>query len=383
MPGELHTRWPACLTHTPPDDVRQALGALGPDGWEALIREARSHQLAPLLYWRLHAGAPTGVAPPPAAMAWLREIYLASAVQSVLRERELRLALQALVSADVRPIVYKGAALAHTVYPAPACRPMGDIDLWVSREEMPRARQALESIGYGYHEKRERPLALQSLGDGEVQMIGQHPRQGLIELHWGAFAGEWLKYAAAVDREAVRRRAAPATLLGQPVLLLAPEDALIQIAVHVAVNHQMTLSALRSLADAVLLAAAGMNWAELTARARAWRLAAVTGLVLGWAGDLFDAPEVRRAAAALAVPGLRRWLVERWVTPDSILQRKPLSTSRQRLLYQFCLVDRWRDAARLMGHAVWPDTAWLAARYGRRDLSTRLKHMAAALSGSL
>ncbi len=382
MDDELRSVWPACLAPAPPSPVLQRLRALSPPGWDALIREAGRHQLAALLYWRAQNGALAGIAPPP-ALAKLREVYLASAVKAMLHERELQLALQALAAADARPVVFKGAALAHTVYPAPACRLMGDIDLWVTRDEMPRAQQALEAIGYRLHEKERRPMALQAAGDGEAQMRGQPPGQGLVELHWGIFAGEWLKRAAAVDRAAVRQRATPATIAGQPALLLAPEDAVIQIAAHVAISHQMSLAALRGLMDITLVSGAGVDWGQVVERARAWRLATVVGLVLEWADALFGTPGARDAASALGVSPTRRRWVERWMSPAAVLEFKPLFTSRLRLIYQLSLVDHPRDAARLLGRAVWPEGDWLVARYGRRDAATRIRHLASAVSGSL
>jgi hypothetical protein len=383
---ELRLTWPACLVQAPSPPVLQCLQRLSAPAWDTLVQEAARHQLAALLAWRLQNGALAGAmagAVPAATRERLRELQMASTVKALLHERELGLVLRALAGADVRPIVFKGAALAHTVYPSPACRPMGDIDLWVTRDEMPRAQRALEAAGYAWRDKERRPLALQAFGDGEVQMHGAGPGQGLVELHWGVFAGEWLKRAAAIDRDAIRRRAKPATLAGQPVLLMAPEDALIQLIAHVAVNHQMSVAALRGLVDILLLSEAGVSWDLVTERARAWRLATAAGLVLAWVDALFASPGARGAADALGVPAARRWWVERWMNPNAVLRLKPLRKSRLRLLYQLSLVDRPRDAARLLGRAAWPEDEWLMARYGRRDAATRLQHLAAAVSGTL
>ncbi len=142
--------------------------------------------------------------------------------ESALRSRELAGVLAALAAARIRPALVKGAALAHTVYPDPVCRPMGDLDLWVQSGEIAAAQAALEELGYVQRIKPGRPVALQAHRQGEIQLVGQAPGQGLVELHWGVFAGEWLQRAAAVPIEAVAARLQPAFILGYPVYTLAP-----------------------------------------------------------------------------------------------------------------------------------------------------------------
>ena len=54
----------------------------------------------------------------------------------------------ALVRAGVTPILLKGAALQHWLYDRDHPREIVDFDLLVREEEIPRARRALEEIGY-------------------------------------------------------------------------------------------------------------------------------------------------------------------------------------------------------------------------------------------
>jgi Uncharacterised nucleotidyltransferase len=85
------------------------------------------------------------------------------------------------------------------------------------------------------------------------------------------------------------------------VLHLAPEDALIQLAVCTSVNHQMSLSALRSLVDITLLVRhQPIDWSLIIQRAREWRVATATWLVLSLATDLCGLPEAADAVRQLA-----------------------------------------------------------------------------------
>ena len=64
-------------------------------------------------------------------------MYYNAAGEAELRTRELADALDVLGAVGITPVLFKGAVLAYTAYPDPACRPMGDLDLWIDLEAMP------------------------------------------------------------------------------------------------------------------------------------------------------------------------------------------------------------------------------------------------------
>jgi hypothetical protein len=92
---------------------------------------------------------------------------------------ELGRVLKAFNEAGIEVIVLKGAALAQTVYPDIALRPMGDIDLLVKEESLKEAEKKLTNLGYKftlYHHLKDfcKEYQLQNGNSGEK-----------IELHWG------------------------------------------------------------------------------------------------------------------------------------------------------------------------------------------------------
>lgn len=341
----------------------------------------RGQGLAAYAFHRLRAaGALADL--PPTLHAALRGHYYTVAGDAELHTRELAAVLDILAAAGVTPIVFKGAALAFTAYPDPACRPMGDLDLWLTDEAMPRGQAALEAAGYRQRIKTARPLALQAQREGEIQLVGRQPGLGLVELHWGVFAGEWLRRVAAVDKAGLRCRAIPVTLAGRPAWTLAPEDAIIQLAVHLAVNHQMAYPGVRGLLDVALVAAAaGVDWHAIAARARAWRVATPTWLVLSLADELFGLPTATAAVAALRPSEARRLLLARFTGSAAVMAGRDITHSPLRLVYQLLLVDRPADAVRLVWRALWPEADWLAARYGSTAFRVRLRHFLAASRG--
>lgn len=337
--------------------------------------------LAPYAYVQLRRAGLVEQLAPSAQMA-LRRTYYRAVADAELHSRELAALLDALAARGVVAALFKGAFLAHAVYPTPACRPMGDLDLWVTADEMPRAQAALEEIGYVRRIKAWRPPALQARRSGEVQMIGSEPGQGLVELHWGVFGGEWLQRAGKVDEPGVRARLQPVSILGRPALTLAPEDAIVQLAVHLAINHQMAHPGLRGLLDVVLLARdRPIEWTIVVERAIRWRVAAATWLVLRLADELLGLADARPAIATLAPGALRCRALAQFADGTSLLAGRNITHTPFRFVYQLLLVDRPADAGRLFLRALWPEDDWLVARYGQGGLQARLTHLAGALCG--
>jgi hypothetical protein len=314
----------------------------------------------------------------------LRRAYYAAAGDAELHQRELAHVLRQLNDRQIQVVVFKGAALAHSVYPDPACRTMGDIDLWMAGEDIERARQALREMGYESFRKPDRPPALMALFQGEIGLQHRDSEYGLVELHWGVFPGEWLRRVAAIDVDSVRRRVVLARLAGETAHMLAPEDAIIQSALHTAINHQMSMSPLRALVDIALLARHyPIDWSAIVQRARAWRVATAVWLVLSLAVDLAGLAEAAEAARELQPSALRRRLIGRLVNAGSLVMMSDLSTSQWRYVFLLLLIDRGQDALRLISRALWPEREWLMARYGRCTFATRLRHLFDAARGRI
>lgn len=378
--------WPTYLLQT----IQQGPTAIQPPpfptDWDQFINALAFHQLTPLFYWALQ-GQPVALQPPAAVMKRLRVEYMKATVQTLQRTHELRKILSALNTVGIRPTLYKGSALAYTVYPSPVCRTMGDLDLWVGAEEITAAQAAIEGLGYRLHTKAERPYALRQQFDGEIQLVGPGIHKGLIELHWGVFAGQWLHRVAAIDRKAVRQRCVTAELLDAPIYHLAKEDAVIQVAVHFGINHQLSRYPLRSLLDLALLDQQNIDWTVVVERVRAWRLATVMSVVLDLLIDVFGAaalsPALNAAAAELSDTTHRRPFAQQWRNSAIVYNQTKLSASRSRFFYLLCMIDRPTDMLYLLTRTFWPETEWLAARYGVVTHQVRMQHIKAALQGSL
>jgi hypothetical protein len=222
------------------------------------------------------------------------------------------------------------------------------------------------------------------LDDNELPMMGSHSGSGLVELHWGVFPGGWLRYTTRINGQVLWKRAVPITLAGQQALMLAPEDQLLQLAVHAAINHNLSLPWLRSLMDIALLARHySLDWKAVVQRARAWRVATAVWVMLHLVVDLAGLDEAQEVVRQLQPSTLRRRMLQRFVNADNQVAMRDLSVSRWRFVLLLLLVDRRRDAIRLIFRTLWPEREWLQARYGRAGVRVRVKHLLNALRGRI
>ena len=381
--------WPGYMLRTIVNgpENRPAAGQLPlPTHWETLFAVAQKQQLAPLLYWVLQKSPPAWQ-PPMTIRQQLRHQYASATVQALQQEHALRAIVTVLNDSGIRPTLYKGAALAHTLYPTPACRPMGDLDLWVGAEEMAVAQTRLEALGYYPNTRDERPLRLQQQQEGEIQLVNQERSKGTVELHWGVFPGQWLQRVAMVDRKGVSQRRVATELLGKAVYLLENEDAFIQLAIHFGISHQLSRFPLRSLFDMALLDQQQIDWNVIIERTTAWRLTTVMSVVLDLFVSVFGeatlTPAAVDAAAKLRRVTAARPFIQRWRDPAILFSQTKLSTSRSRFFYLLSMIDRPQDIVYLLMRTFWPENQWLAARYGVVNNRVRWQHIRSALQGGL
>ena len=302
--------------------------------------------------------------PADVAALW-QDIYYQTTITTASLDWEIEHVLLALRQAGVDFIWMKGAALAFTVYPNPACRGRGDLDLWIQVAQLPLATAVLQDLGYRLSSNEDRPDALALLYGGEQKMVGQGLGLDLIELQWPAIRGEWVRHTTAVDHAGIWQRRVPMTLEGQSFCVMAPEDALIHLCLHQAINHQFSAPWLRNLLDIHLLVAKyELDWTEVAARADQWRLTTVIWTVLCLAQRLLNTAVPVASLMSLAPRPWRRWLIDRLNLDQALLAMRPSHHGHRRFLIQMALVDRAWDGVGLLWRGLVPEAAWLQARYG-------------------
>ncbi len=202
--------------------------------------------LGPLAYFRCQE-------PYPSLKSHLQVDTFSSVAENSLHWQNLEQISTQFSGANIPFVLLKGAALAETVYGSRERRTMSDIDLWLRKRDIELSYSLMSDLGFQSQEKETRPHELQILSDGEMRFYHQDRPRSLVELHLSPFSGWWLKRTAAIDNNAIWSRIEP--LNGWDFgFHLSAEDTVIHVAVHLAVNHQFGLAAVRSLMDIALTA---------------------------------------------------------------------------------------------------------------------------------
>lgn len=326
--------------------------------WDSLIVSAASVEILPLLY--LHAQhLPVTLQPPAAIQQRLHIAYLHAAAHNFRMFYERDAVLSAFYQADIRLIPLKGSHLLSLVYPDPAIRVMGDVDLLVHREDLPRGRAVLAALGY-------EPYGSSLVNDPHAHHEKfVHDSAAPVELHWSLGLRDDQR-ARPVDSDALWARAQAAELGGVPVQVLESTDLFIYLCLH-NYFHGFHVG-LRRLLDLVLLVQKhpeAVHPDRLWPRAAAWRVVRPVALMVEVLRDWFHVvgppiPITRDDAFVAALDRVK----DRILTPET--EGTPPHMSR---LFG---PQHWHEKARVAFRQLFPSRAKMAERYGCPAASPRI-----------
>lgn len=214
------------------------------------------------------------------------------------RQALLRRLLPALDAVGIPYVVLKGAALAFLAYPAPALRPMGDLDLWIRPDDIDHAVSVAASVGlFDSSRYRARTPTFED-PRAATRVLEAHDFPLVVEVHTvlrslAGLSEEWL------DRAWSRReRCRFGTLEGS---VLHPSDMLTHLVVHASRHHHFE-AGFRPLVDVRLwLEAAGdrIDWELLLGEWERERVTVWALVTLVLAHELVAAPLPSRVREAV------------------------------------------------------------------------------------
>ena len=338
-----------------PAEPRDVLAALlrgervsgaGPGAFDACIAE----QVTGLVYQR--------VVRDPACCDWSAEFREELArrarqavVVEVLRQQEITAALDRLAAEGIRPVLFKGTALAYSTYDAPSLRPRSDTDLIIRRHEVDAVSRVMSGLGYV------RPPH----SDGEVLFrqfwLERRDRHGIthaFDFHWRISTQP--AFADMLSYEELAGNAVAVPALGLQARAAGPLHALLLACIHPVMHHQND-ERLLWIYDIHLLARtlAPADVERLIDLAAVKKVAAVTAAGLARArdrlatrlpGDLIErllASAGTETSAEYLQPG-RRW------THDLVASLRSL--------------PRWQDRLRLLSEVAFPSGRYMLHAYG-------------------
>ncbi len=309
--------------------------------WDQITAVAYAHGVAPLIYHSLAQSGVICLAPPNIAQT-LEKAYYGNAARNLLLYSELRKVLLSLRQEKVEAIVLKGAALAETVYPHRALRPMSDIDLLVGKNNVAKAEAALMEIGYRVDAStKERRLR------EHYHLVFEKPGCSMIELHWhikrpsGPFK---------MDIDTLWQRSRPLKVAGIDALSFSPEDLLLHLCQHFW-KHEFAggIRPLCDIAEVTKHYGNKIDWTKAVARSSEWEMNACTYVGLRLARDLLDAAIPERHLEDLRPVNFKVEVIS-WAT-ESVLGHGECPLVFPDLLKLFwkghSVKERWRVIQRL------------------------------------
>jgi hypothetical protein len=286
----------------------------------------------------------------------------ATAARNALFYADLEQALRALNVAQVPVIVLKGAALACTVYPSIAERPMGDVDLMIHIQDRDRARSALVSGGFPEQESLWRRFGLGGMVF-DAEMAFGRPAGTLIELHWNLTASEWILHPSALKVAALFEDAQPLELGGLKTLQLSPPDTLLHLCVHLA-HHGFAHPIGYTDISRLLSHYQPFPWEAFLSRVNRFRLRTSCYFPLEVSASALSAPIPQSVLDALRPPVWQQRLVRWIVDPRRVLADEAHNPTERGYLLHLAVADR---PLAVLGALVWfffPGPRHLAERYG-------------------
>ena len=277
----------------------------------------------------------------------------ASTVIEIVRAQELQAVLASLASHGVRPVLLKGAALAHTHYPRPELRPRSDTDVMIPAAARERVVRVLGALGY------RRPAEVDGeLSTGQFHFVrdDHHGVEHALDVHWRV--SNVRAFADALSYDELARDGVPIPALGDHAVGASSVHALLLASVHRVAHHGDTQNLLW-LYDVHLLAR-GLTAAErhafgalassrrmraVCARTLTLAQAAFGGLDAAWIETLAPADGVDEPSAAFVGGGFRQ---------VDILKADLAAT------------PRWGARVQLLREHLFPRADFMYARYGTR-----------------
>jgi len=254
--------------------------------WPSLIGTALVQRVAPLLCSRLSTIRPEAV--PTAILDDLEGRFLANAKRDLLLVEELPRILAAFESRDIRAIPFKGPLIAASRDCNLALRLFYDLDILVDPQDVPRASDALLSLGY-----RQEGFA----GEWEWHFMEEQGRWP-VDLH-DRVAPRYFPSPAPFDE--LWASLQPVSLRGRPILTLAPEHLLLVLALQLAKDCRQCKQRLAQICDGAELVRTypELDWEFVLQRARAIGVLRIVLLELQLVNELLEAPLPERVLRAV------------------------------------------------------------------------------------
>jgi len=290
--------------------------------WDSLFRSALRHGVMPLVCRHLLSICPDAISAD--VLARMEDLFRANVRRNLSLTAHLVALLKLLESNGIRAVPFKGPVLGACVYGDLALRQFSDLDVFIHKSDVRKAKELMLSAGY---EWQGRLTTAQEAAYLETQCEYHFARDGgriQVELQWGFVP--WY-YSLPWDVERLWGRLVRVSLGEATVSTFAPDDLLPILCVHAAKHCWERLEWVSDVAE-LLRACPNLDWDRVFEEAKASGSLRMILLGLELASDLLGTAIPEKAAEAIgkdgAVKQLAAWVVARLfreVSGEAALQR--------------------------------------------------------------
>jgi Uncharacterised nucleotidyltransferase len=317
--------------------------------WDATLAAVARERITGHLTQAIHDGVFPVTADQQAACVDAHERALALAL---LLERLLLTKVAQLDAVKIPTRVLRGPAVAHAVYPDPAFRSFGDVDLLVGEQDYDAALAMFCAHGARRRYPEPRPGFDRRFGKG---VCLETPAGLEIDVHRRLVAGP---FGLAVDSDELFESSTTFSLGGYELQALDPEARFLDACFHAALGGaNRRLLALRDVAQMALCSP--LDVARVRRLCREWRCGIVVRRAIGLAWDafMFDAtPEVVRWACVHEATRFERQALDAYVGADRSYARQAVAGLQA--------LQRFRDKAAYAASLLVPTRRYIRAREG-------------------
>lgn len=118
--------------------------------WIQVFDVLSPHYIIPLLWYNLKIQT-SPVLPPDWVVEQMRHAYRVASIRSLRTDHQIGQFTSRLREAGIEPIILKGPALGHLIYPYPALRTGSDIDILIHPDQVQATIDIFQELGYQPH----------------------------------------------------------------------------------------------------------------------------------------------------------------------------------------------------------------------------------------
>lgn len=323
---------------------------------DALLKASKTDEISSHIAWLLKKSQLNY------SSVWLKEYEEVERRVTILMDT-LEEVAQHLRQNNIKIVALKNAGIAKGIYPNYGCSPMGDIDLLVSVTNFHKAHELLiGDLGFTFKFRSELEdenveEAFKSGGTEYFKKVEDYTVW--LELQWRPIAGRWIQPHNEPNGDELLRRSI--SVKNSAVRILAPEDNLLQVALHTAKHSYVRSPGFRLHSDVDrIVRYQEVNWDIFLDRVSKLKLKTAVYFSLYFAKELLKTPISENVLKKLQPNWIRQKIVRYYISKAGLFNQKKKKFSKiGYIIFNLALYDSISEIAK----AVFPPYSILTKKY--------------------